>query len=112
MPCLPLDQFDRCCSCKATRYNDLGEHHETMDGYLCSHCYRLAWGKRQPNEGELKAFMDDPDRYLTPRTDAIQQAGLAILNELVRYRELARELECENAQLKETILKMIEADAR
>jgi hypothetical protein len=87
LSCLPLDQFDRCCSCKATRYNDCGEHHETMDGeYLCSHCYRLAWGKRQPKDFELKAFMDDPDRYLNAEREA--------------------------RDLKETILKMIEADAR
>jgi recombinational DNA repair protein (RecF pathway) len=87
MPCLPLDQFDRCCSCRSTRYNDLGEHYETMDGeYLCSHCYRLAWGKRQPKDCELRAFMDDPDRYLNAEAEA--------------------------RQLKETILKMIEADAR
>jgi hypothetical protein len=57
-----------------------------MEGYLCSHCYRLAWGRRQPNEGELKAFMDDPDRYLNAEREA--------------------------RDLKETILKMIEADAR
>jgi hypothetical protein len=85
-----------------------------MDGeYLCSHCYRLAWGKRQPNDGELRAFMDDPDSYT--RTDVLD-------NELVkhgryddRHRELlahARDLEDEIAMLKETILKMIEADAR
>jgi hypothetical protein len=86
LPCLPPYLLDRCFRCNVTRYNDLGAHLENMEGYLCSHCYRLAWGRRQPNEGELKAFMDDPDRYLNAEREA--------------------------RDLKETILKMIEADAR
>jgi uncharacterized coiled-coil protein SlyX len=82
-----------------------------MDGeYLCSHCYRLAWGKRQPKDWELRAFMDDPDRYLNAEREGAEMSERETLRSPLTEEMypnmpywLIADLERENAQLKEEL---------